>query len=321
MLNRKIIRSKVLQSLYSYFSFNDGKDIVMQKEKELIKNLKRHYQLYLYILCFVEELGNFTRKNHDPKQVKYIPSISDKDNAVTRLFNNHLITILTENELFQIEKEKYLVVWKGDEDLLRKVFLDLKAGESYKDYIHSSSQNLSEDEIFFTYVIKHYTNNFNLLSQHLEEEYPNIWDDKKYVISMAVKSLKKIASDPENPNFLIPVSHDDDIFTFAKELYNKTIEHYDENEAITSTFITKWEPKQIAKIDKLILSMAITEFMHFSSIPPTVTINEYIELAKNYSTINSKNFINGVLDNALKQLTKEKKLNKSERGLFIDKKK
>jgi len=136
---------------------------------------------------------------------------------------------------------------------------------------------------------------------------------------MAVKTFKNILSDPENEVFLLPLSHDDDVsFSFAKDLFKETVARKKENEELIAAKIEKWEPSRIPLLDSIILQMGVTEFLFFANIPVKVTINECIELSKNYSTPNSKKFINGVLDNLLIDFEKEKRINKKGIGL-IDK--
>ena len=136
---------------------------------------------------------------------------------------------------------------------------------------------------------------------------------------MAVKTFKNILSDPENEVFLLPLSHDDDVsFSFAKDLFKETVARKKENQELIAAKIEKWEPSRIPLLDSIILQMGVTEFLFFANIPVKVTINECIELSKNYSTPNSKKFINGVLDNLLIDFEKEKRINKKGIGL-IDK--
>jgi transcription antitermination protein NusB len=309
MRNRRNVRVKVMQSLYGFYHPKENKTTTAA-EKELIQNIDKLYQLYLYLLCYLNEIVSFSRLHNEQAKSKFLPDKQQNVNNL-RLFQAPAMQTMLESEKLKKAFELYHIQWNGQDDLIRKIFLDLKSSELYQDYIHATDEKDYEDEEILTYILKHYASNHNLFQQHLEESFSNCWDDKKIAVSMAAKTIKKLTADPENDDFLSPVSLDpDDTYGFAKELFKETVTNYDKLRSIIDPKLTKWEPNQIAKVDGIILAMAVCEFLYFPSIPANVTINEYLELSKTYSTPNSKKFINGVLDAIHKDIEKEGKLKK-----------
>lgn len=314
MLNRRHIRIKVLQALYAYWSAG-GEINKLYIEREMEKNLNRLYELYLFILLFVRELASFAEKYDDEVKGRNLHT-SMELNVNKKFYENLIVKKLESNKDFEQQMKIYKVVWDDDNDILRKIFIDLKNSEIYREYITIVEDDKGTNLELFDFIIKHYPNSFSLFEQHLEEKFLNWYDDSKVVEQMVKKTFKNIVTDPESEEFLVPIALNEEVsFDFASELFNKVIEHSKDFETMIVTKIDKWEPTRLPLIDSIILKMGLAEFLYFSSIPVKVTINEYIELAKNYSTPNSKKFINGVLDNLLIELEKENKINKSGLGL------
>lgn len=318
MLNRRHIRVKVMQSLYSYFSSPEDKTF-LHVEDSLLKNINRLYDLYLYLLLLVREIALFAERYDDEIKSALIPSAREI-NVNSRFYSNQIVLKLNESKKFNSLLENHKIIWDNENvNIIRKVFHDLKNTEIYQEYIRAEKQFKHEDYELLSFILKHYTSNSSSLDQHLEDSYMNWLDDERTVVQMAVKSLKSIAEDPENDDFMAPVAIDEDqLMEFASTLLKTVFTNNVEFETRIKPKIAKWEPSRIATIDSILLKMGIAEFTVFPTIPVKVTINEYIELSKNYSSPQSKSFINGVLDNILEDLQNEGKLNKKGIGL-IDK--
>ena len=315
MLSRRHIRVKVMQALYAYW--NSGEDISKSKVKhELEINMYRLYDLYLYMLLFIRELSDYALRYDEEIKSKNLP-VEIERNVNKRFYENPIIVKIRESEDFEKACAKSKIVWDSDDmDLVHKVFLDLKNSEVYKDYNHSEEVVDYEHLEILSHIIKHYPLNYSLLEQHFEEKYINWYDDSKVVIQMVNKTFKRILVEVHE-SVLMPMSTDDDVsIDYAYRLFEEAIEGKDEYDQYIVKRIDKWEPSRIPVIDNIILRMGIAEFLNFPSIPLKVTINEYVELAKNYSTTNSKKFINGVLDNVLSDLKREERVNKSGMGLI-----
>jgi transcription antitermination protein NusB len=311
MLSRRHIRVKVMQALYMYYNDKQGNSSITQVVKALDKNINKLYELYLYMLVFLSEFAHFIASYDEEIKSRYIQNEKDSQNSL-KFYQNPILQKLIHSEELEKAAKKNHVVWNGDKDILRKIFFDLKNQEIYKDYLAAPESNPGLNYEVLNFVLRHYSTHLPYFQQHLEEEFYNWLDDKKVALQMAGKTLQTLATKSDDSAFLQPLSkNDDENYTFADELLRKTISEDEKIEKLIATRITKWEPHMVAMIDNIILKMAVCEFLNFPSIPSKVSINEYIELAKNYSTPQSKKFVNGVLDAILQELKKEGKLLKN----------
>ena len=311
MLNRRHIRIKVMQALYMYY--NDRQDIptTAQVVRILDKNINKLYELYIYMLMFLSELGTFILHYDEEVKSRYLQNDRDGINSL-KLYNNPILQNLMNSKELESAAKKFKLVWNGDSGILRKIFLDLKNQEIYKDYLALTEDTAGANYEILSFILRHYSTHLPVLQQHLEEEFYNWFDDKKTAMQMAAKTLQAIATSPEVDHPLTLQSNsDDENYIYAQELLKKTIANDEMLENLISARIAKWEPHQVAVIDNIILKMAVCEFLNFPTIPSKVSINEYIELAKTYSTPQSKKFVNGVLDAILQELKKDGKLIKS----------
>ncbi len=296
-----------MQALYVFY--NDREDNLSASKvlKVLDKNIDKLYELYLYLLLMLKELGDFMIHYDEEIKSRYIQNDRDVKNSL-KFINNPVLKALQNSPEFEKALKDNHVHWNGDTDILRKIFLDLKNQEIYKDYLMTPEENPGVNYELLTFILRHYTTNFPVVQQHLEEEYYNWLDDRKIAKQMAGKTLQAIALASEEKISLMPQSHrEDENYIFAQELVKKTIAEDESLEKIIRAKTEHWEQHQVAMIDMIIIKMAVCEFIYFPTIPPKVSINEYIELAKTYSTPQSKKFVNGVLDAILKDLNKEGK--------------
>jgi transcription antitermination protein NusB len=316
MLSRRHIRIKVLQALYTYFSAQ-GEFKPKEVENQLQSNINDIYKLYLDLLLFVREFIVFVEKYDDEVKASYIHADEDM-NINVRLYQNPLSLFLLNNEILTKVLEKEMIVWDQEyENVIRKVFLDLKSSEVYHEYIRIENNAIEQDFEIISYILKYYCQNFSMVEQFFEDKYINWYDDSKIAIQSAIKTFKNIIADPENDDFLINFTNDkSQSREFAIELFNHVIANDENHNKLILERIDKWEPSRVPLIDKIILKMGISELTAFKSIPVKVTINECIELAKNYSTPNSKKFINGVLDNLQTKMMVDGTINKSGLGLI-----
>jgi N utilization substance protein B len=306
MLSRRHIRVKVMQALYMYYSEGEDRQSPAQMTKALDKNITQLYDLYLYLLLFLDALGHFVERYEEEVKGRYVASEEEMASA-KRLHQNTVLRRIMDSELLHKTAKRHVVAWQGDEDILRRVFLDLKNHEEYKTFVQFSADNKVLEQEILIFILKQYTAHLSILQQHLEEQYYNWLDDRKIALQMATKSIQLLATDATVDSFLQSLdTKTDENYQYARELMEKTINENDRLQEVISGKISKWEPHQVALIDGIILKMAVCEFLYFPAIPHKVSINEYIELAKNYSTPQSKKFVNGVLDAILRDLSKEK---------------
>lgn len=313
MLNRRHLRVKVLQSLYAYFQTKDGSSTI--SERELMTAVDRIYDLYLYLLLTFEELKRQGNKRIDENKKKILPKEDDL-NPNRKFVNNRLIDILENHKDLRRKSEERKVNWVGDEnqEVIRKMYLNLRESETYFEFMNNDLEGFDEDMAFAIAVFKSEIANYPMLYDYFEEKSIHWMDDIDLACTMVLKTLKSFSEDGEN-EILDLYKDEEDETTFIKLLLRKTISMDVNNEKLIDELTSNWELDRIAKMDIILMKMAITELQIFNNIPTKVTLNEYIEISKFYSTPKSNGFINGVLDKAIGRLEKEGLITKIGRGL------
>ena len=313
MLNRRHLRIKVLQILYAFFQ---SKEIdVVKAQNELLLSVERMYDLYLYLLLTIPELKRAAEVNNENRKNKLRPNESDLMPNLKWVENSLVLKIEESKELNKVSSARK-VNWLGAEnqEIFRKMFLQVKDSETYFEFMENGLKDFEEDKKFALALFKNEIINSEFLHNYIEDKSIYWLDDIDLCCSMALKTLKTAAPDKEI-SILSLYKEDDDEKEFILNLCRNTIEMDVENEKLIETLAVNWEVDRIAKMDVLLLKMALVELQTCSNIPTKVTMNEYIEISKFYSTPKSNLFINGILDKAISQLTKEKKIKKSGRGL------
>jgi N utilization substance protein B len=313
MLNRRHLRVKVLQALYAYYQSTDADPSV--SERELFKAVDRIYELYIYLLLTFEELQRQGERRLEEGKNKMRPTEEDL-NPNRKFVDNKIIQILSEHETLRHYSEKLKVNWVGDEkqELFRKMYLEIREGETYFEFMNNDVQGFEEDKAFMVALFKTDIANYQLLYNFFEELSIHWLDDIDLACSMVLKTIKSFQEDGSNP--ILPLYKDEeDERTFIRELLRKTIAMDSENEALIDELTSNWELDRIARMDIILMKMAITELQIFNNIPTKVTLNEYIEISKFYSTPKSNGFINGVLDKAISRLESQGMIQKAGRGL------
>ncbi len=312
MISRRIIRTKVLQVLYAYFASEERS--LTNSEKELFFCIHKTYDLYHYLMLLVTEIADYAESRMEIKRNKHQPTEDDL-NPNTKFISNLVIRQLRENRQLKAYTEQKKLSWVNHPDLIKELYLILTESEMYQVYMANNSRSYLEDKKFTEKIF----NNILLVSEELYqvlEEQSIYWnDDIEFVISVIGKTMKKFNEHSDTSVSLMPLFKDEDDREFAKELFRKSIVNHDEIQQLIKVHSNNWDVERIAFMDILIMQLAITEFLYFPSIPTKVTMNEYIELSKYYSTEKSRNFINGILDKTLKDLKKEGKIKKTGRGL------
>lgn len=314
MLNRRHLRIKVLQALYAYFQSKE--DSYVRTEKELLSAVERMYDLYIYLLLTFSEIKDLAEARITDNKRKIRPSKDDLSPNL-KFISNQIIASLEANKSLRTLSEQRKVNWIGDEhkEMFRKMFLQLRDSETYLAHMNNGESGFEEDKQFAMELFKVEIANSELLHTFFEEKSIFWMDDIDLVCSMVLKTIKA-ADENENIDIMPLYKQDDDEQEFIKILLRKTISMDKENEQLIDELTQNWELDRIAKMDIILMKMAITELQIFSNIPTKVTLNEYIEISKFYSTPKSNGFINGVLDKAIDRLKSEKKLTKIGRGLI-----
>ena len=315
MLNRRHIRIKVMQSIYAMHQ--TGSDNLEKEEKFLLASLESSMDLYLIMITSLIELRNKEEEHLDISSKKHLATAQER-NPNKKFINNAVLQLLSENNSISIAVEKRKINnWAVNDDAILLLLQDVKQSEVYKKYMVDSSSDFVSDRKFvvdlFTEVIAPNEKLYSYL-----EDYRLTWvDDIPVVNTQIAKELKQITN-KEDDFRITRLFKDVDDKDFALALFRKTVLNETE---LAKEFMDKtpnWDFERIAELDTIILKMAICEFLKFPSIPVKVTINEYLELAKEYSTPRSSVFINGVLDNIVKDFTEADRIKKSGRGLMTE---
>ncbi len=314
MLNRRHLRIKVLQALYAFFQSEE--DNFNRTEKELFSAIDRIYDLYLYFLLSFEEVKIVAEQRiEDQKNKKR--ATEEELNPNLKFVENEVFLLLEKSKHLRRFAEENKVSWVGDanREMFKKVFAQTRESEEYFAYLNSESKSFEEDLQYALSFFKTDIANSELVYHFFEEKSIHWMDDIDLVCSMVLKTIKT-AKEGEDLEILPLFKDPEDEIPFVKTLLGKTIVHDKDNEKLIDELTKNWELDRIAKMDIILMKMAITEFQEFNNIPTKVTLNEYIEISKFYSTPKSNGFINGVLDKAIEILKKDNKINKVGRGLM-----
>ena len=316
MLNRRHLRIKVLQTLYAYFQAEE--DNLKKTENDLFTAVDRIYDLYLYLMLSFGELKEIAENRIDENKKKIRPTEEDL-HPNRRFVDNAIIAMLQDSYELRNAAEDRKVNWIGDEnrEMFRKIFLVMKESETYFAHMNSEQTGFEEEINFAVEIFKTEIANSELIYNFFEEKSINWLDDIDLACQMVIKTIKA-AKENEMIEIMSLYKDKEDEQEFIKQLLRKTVSMDTENLALIDDLTKNWELDRIAKMDILLLKMAITELQIFKNIPKKVTLNEYIEISKFYSTPKSHGFINGILDNAIDRLEKDGKMGKMGRGLMND---
>jgi len=314
MLNRRHLRIKVLQALYAYFQSDE--DNYRRTENELMTSVDRIYDLYLYLLLTFGELKEVAEHRIEDNKIKIRPTDADL-NPNLKFVENQVFALLNAHKGLRRAAEENKVNWVGDEhqEMFKKMMTQIRESEFYFAYMNSEERSFTEDLEFAGNLFKADIANSDHLYHFFEEKSIHWLDDIDLACSMVLKTLKTFT--PEGPNEILPLFKDpEDEKEFIRVLLRKTIANDKENLELIDDLTKNWDLDRIAKMDIILMKMAITELQEFNNIPKKVTLNEYIEISKFYSTPKSNGFINGILDKAIDRLEKENKISKVGRGLM-----
>ena len=313
MLNRRHIRVKVMQSIYAVHQHKS--DDLISEEKFMFYSIEAIIELYLLLFSALIELRKKEEKFVELSAKKHLATKEEKNPNKKFVNNEVLISLENQTNLSEAIEKKKINHWKLNDDLILQLLEDIKKSEVYTQYMLTPTSNFHEDAKFVVDLFVKVLAPNERLYDYLEDNKLTWIDDYALVntfISKQLKQLKKPTDIVEIPR----VYKDDDDKDFAKQLLIKTLLNEKE---LAQEYVNKtpnWDSERIAEIDTILLKMAICELLKFPSIPVKVTINEYLEIAKEYSTPKSSIFINGILDNLIKDYKEENKLNKTGRGLL-----
>jgi transcription antitermination protein NusB len=312
MISRRLLRIKALMALYAFNRRED--ENLAQAETELMFSIGKSYDLYHYLLLLVLEIADIAGEKIDQALQKRIPSHEDL-NPKRRFIENRVIAQLRGNLEFNNYISTKKLSWINNAHILRLLYNKMIAWEVYGEYMQAEINNYQSDKKFIIRLITELFSNSEDLQSNLEEQSIYWNDDMEYIVSMVEKTLKKFKADSGEKAPLMPLFKNAEDEEFVKILFRKAVLHSKKCSELIDKNTTNWEVERIALMDILVMKLAITEILEFPEIPVKVTLNEYIEIAKYYCTSKSSTFVNGILDNIVKEIRDEGLFNKFGRGL------
>ena len=293
---------KVMQTVYTLSTLENE-----PKPGEPIKLLQRHFDqskdLLTYLTYFLTEVVGYAETDAYVRSNKHLPTKEDL-NVNTKIAGNELLWKIKENASFQQAVGRSKPEQRIDKELVKKLYHNLIETPQYKEYVRANERNHAQEKEILEFILNDLMLADEIVVSHIEENFIN-WDDDADLI---VQTLRNFLQKPASANFNEVMSPDK--WDFAKNLLNTTLEKQKHLETFIIPKLKNWDPERIAALDMLIMKLGVAEFLYFETIPPKVTINEYIDIAKEYSTQQSGQFVNGILDNIHKELVQQNKLHK-----------
>ncbi|MFA5816363.1 MAG: transcription antitermination factor NusB [Bacteroidales bacterium] len=311
MISRRLLRVKALQILYAYRASEN--DSPYKTEKELIFSIEKSYDLYHLILLLLVDISNYAVQRTDIARSKHFPT-DEEANPNTRFINNRIITRISDSSKFSQYLEAKKISWSNEEELIKSLYRNLLEWDVYQEYMNIPEDSFNQDKKFISRMVAELILPNEDLQQVLEEQSIYWNDDLEFIGSMVIKTLSRWKENSEMPILSMFSNEDDRLYVI--DLFRKTVLHADEYQDLIKKFSENWDFERLAMMDILIMQMAISEAIHFPSIPAKVTLNEYIEISKYYSTEKSSYFINGILDKIFLLLRTDDKIKKTGRGLI-----
>jgi N utilization substance protein B len=310
MLSRRNVRVKVMQQLYS---LAQDKELSFQEALESYFNtIQDSFRLYLLNLHCIIKICSLAAEDFKIRSAKHIKSEEDKQ-FTDKIFTNKLISSLVANKDLN-QKFKEQKCGEGlDEDLFRKIYKDFCKEEAYQKYL--STESTDEEHIELLLELYRFCRRNEVFNEIMDDRFTGWTDDKSLVIGALKKTLKILPK--AGPIYEEHMPDHDTVHNFGKFLLETTYKGDKELENLIHPILENWDSERVALIDMILIKMGVVEMTHFKTIPAKVTLNEYVELSKSYSTDKSKEFVNGVLDKLLKQLESEGKIVKEGRGLSL----
>nr|WP_321411577.1 transcription antitermination factor NusB [uncultured Allomuricauda sp.] len=314
MLTRRHIRVKVMQCIYALVQSKD--DSLQKQEKFLRVSIENMYVLYILILSLLAELHRLAEKHVSHASKKYVATEEDKYPNPQKFVKNRLLLQLVNNEALKNEiSKRKLDNWYLNDEYVKIIHKEMLASDIYKEYMFNGEDDYTDDRNVIIQLFKEIIAPNEKIYDYFEDDKLTWVDDFPIVNTFLVKRLKKAKPDSGDRFFLPALLKDQQDMDFANDLLTKTLLNDAKWEKEIEGKTPNWDNDRIAEIDSIVLKMAICELLNFPSIPEKVTLNEYLEIAKEYSTPKSSIFINGVLDKLAKEYKSDGRLQKIGRGL------
>jgi len=307
MISRRNIRVKVMQTIYTVNTL--GQEVIPnvsgsgESQKILQQHLNQTRSLLIYLIYFLTELTRYAETDSHHRASKHLPSAEDL-HVNTKIAGNELLLKMLEDPALkeQFAKEKPALIC--DTELLRRIYHSLTEAPEYKAYTAQPARDKAQEKKIIEFILNDLVLANETFVSHVEDNFPNWDDDGEMIVQLLTGYLQK----PGSYHFNKMMS--DDKEQFAKNLLDTVLEKNEQLQSLIIPKLKNWDSERIALLDMILMKMGVAEFLYFETIPPKVTINEYIDLAKDYSTQQSGQFVNGILDNIHKNLVQQGKMQK-----------
>lgn len=311
MLSRRLLRIKVVKALFAHFK--SDADNMIASEKTLMTSIDKSYDLLFQLLALPVELVRYARQRQEIAMAKKLPTFEDL-HPNTKFVDNAVIRIIANSDAVNDYLTVHKLGWDRYPDFIRTLYGQLVASDYFTAYMAQEGSSFEQDRRFVEDFFKE-LQNCEALDTVLEE-ISILWcDDLPYVLVLLLRALSSLR--PAHTELKIPPKFkSDDDPAFVKTLFEKSLVNYDKYQAYIEKFTSNWDVERIVFMDNLIMGTAMAELTEFPAIPVKVTLDEWIEISKYYSTPGSSTFINGVLDKIVESLTAEGRIKKSGRGLL-----
>ncbi len=287
---------------------------MLASEKSMLGSIDKAYDLYFQMLLLPVEVARFAEARQALAKEKKLPTYEDL-NPNRKFVDNAVIRLIENSDLVNDYAAKRNLTWSQDTDLIKSIYTSLLEKESYKSYMTSSYSSLKEDIAFIENFFIKDMQECEALDEALED-LSLMWDnDLSFVLPLVIRTISSIRPSHTELKIMSKYKSPEEA-DFVRTLFQKSIINYNKNQEYIERFTSNWDLERIVFMDNMIMNMAMTELISFPSVPVKVTMDEYIEIAKSYSTPGSSTFINGVLDRIVNSLTAEERINKVGRGLI-----
>ena len=313
MLSRRHIRIKVLQALYSFYRDEEHDQVLAQRA--LQRSLDRIYELYIYDISTLREVLKVAEERIEIARNKLRPTPEDL-NPNLAFVNNQVLKLIANNVRLNKQIEERHISWNEYSDTFKKIYNRIREDEHYQKYMLKRDHGFAEDKKLVKHIYANYICNNEFFHQLYEDLYIHWADDLDAAQMMTTKTIKTMKDSSNEFHPLVKLFKDKDDETFGPLLFRKVVANSDYYEKLIAERTRNWESDRIAIVDNLLMRMALAELTSFEEIPVKVTLNEYIELSKEYSTPKSAIFINGVLDKLVADLQEKNEIVKVGRGLL-----
>ena len=308
MINRVLIRLKIVQIVYAYYQ-NGGKNLDTA-EKELFFSLSKAYDMYNYLLLLMVEITKQAERKQSAAKNKLLPT-EEELHPNTKFVDNRFIAQLEVNKQLLEFSETQKKTWENESEFVKRLCEVIMNSDIYKEYMECETSSYEEDRELWRKIYKRIIFNNYELDQVLEDQSLYWNDDKEIVDTFVLKTIKRFEEENGANQPLLPEFKDDEDQDFARRLFRRSILNAEYYRHLISENTRNWDLDRVAFMDVVIMQIALAEILSFPNIPVSVSLNEYVEIAKLYSTPKSGSFINGTLDGIVNMLKAENKLTKN----------